>query len=377
MGMRGRAGGLAVALVVALTAAGCFGPASSSSSREAAAPPLPRPAAVIPPPVEHVTYAVGARILHLERGGDRPLPTLVFYPVAAKTPPTGETALAGVWDIGAAAKRSPGERVFGARVFGARASGARASGARVAGARGKPAKKRVKVVQGKLRWKARPPAEGRFPLVLFCHGLSGSPERYADALAAWAAAGFVVAAPTFPHTSEFTDDFRRPDIVNQPADARYVLARVRALDLTPGDPLWHRIDTDHIAVVGHSAGGYTTTGLLNAGHDPRLRAGVIMAGWAAKGAFAGPPATMLFLQGTSDPIVRVAASRRLFARVPWPKSYLLMQHNSHATYLRPGDSGYDLMRYSVTAFLRWTLEGDESGRRSLPRTVYPAGLTVN
>ncbi|WP_433369973.1 alpha/beta hydrolase family protein [Actinoplanes sp. CA-142083] len=335
MGMRGRAGGLAVALAITLTAAGCFGPASPPPISSPSSSPLLE--APPPPPVKHAAYAVGARILHLERGGDRPLPTLVFYPVGR------------VLDVGASVSRE----------------------------RPKPAgKKRVKVVQGKLAWKARPPAAGKFPLVLFCHGLSGSPERYADALASWAAAGFVVAAPTFPHTSEFTDDFRRPDIVNQPADARYVLARVQALNLTPGDPLWHRIDTDHMAVIGHSAGGYTTTGLLTAGHDPRLRAAVIMAGWAAKGAFAGPPATMLFLQGTSDPIVRVAASRRLFARVPWPKSYLLMQHNSHSTYLRPGDSGYSLMDSTVIAFLRWTLEGDESGRHRLPSAVLPAA-TVN
>jgi dienelactone hydrolase len=284
---------------------------------------------------------VGARILRLERGADRPLPTLLFYPVGQPTAAAG--------DVGAAAA---GERPPPGRTEPAR-------------------RKRVHVVQGKLAWTARPPATGRFPLVLFCHGLSGSPERYADALAGWAAAGFVVAAPTFPHTSEFTDDFRRPDIVNQPADARYVLARVQALGRTRGDPLWHRIDTDHMALIGHSAGGYTATGLLTAGHDPRLRAGVIMAGWAAKGAFAGPPATMLFLQGTADPIVRVAASRRLFARVPWPKSYLLMRHNSHATYLRPGDIGYSLMRSTVIAFLRWTLTGDEPARGMLPHIVYP------
>ena len=211
------------------------------------------------------------------------------------------------------------------------------------------------------------PAAGRFPLVLFCHGLSGSPERYAATLAGFASAGFVVVAPTFPHTSEFTEDFRRSDIARQPADARFVLARMRRLNLTPGDPLRRRINTDRIAVIGHSAGGYTVTGLLTAGHDPRLRAAVVMAGWAAPGAFEGPPVTMLFVQGTADPIVPVAVSRGVYDRVPWPKSYLLLRRDSHATYLKPGDIGYKRMRSVVTNFLRWTLDGDQAAGRRLPR----------
>ncbi|GAA2613461.1 alpha/beta hydrolase family protein [Paractinoplanes durhamensis] len=214
------------------------------------------------------------------------------------------------------------------------------------------------------------PAAGRFPLVLFSHGLSGSAERYS---AAFAAAGFIVAAPTYPHTSEFTTDFRRADIVHQPADARYVLSRVLRLNYTRTDPLWHRIDAEHQAAIGHSAGGYTTTGLFTAGHDPRLRAGIVMAGWAAPGAFAGPPARMLFLQGTADPVVPRTVSHAAWERIPWPKAYMFLRHNSHATYLRPGDLGYDTMRVTVIDFLRWTLTGDESARRRLPRMVCSSG----
>lgn len=326
--------GAAVAVVLALAAGGCAGSPTPP-------PPRPAPTATVPSLVpQYTTYPVGLRVLHLHRGRHRPLPTLVFYPAAGSaTVP--------------AAYRGDGSKL-----------------------------PRWVVEQGKPRgiggrtWTARPPASGRFPLVLFSHGLSGSAERYADALATWAAAGFVVAAPTFPYTSEFTGRhrFRRPDIQNQPADARYVLARVERLNRTPGDPLRHRIDTGHLAAVGHSAGGYTTTGLFTAGHDPRLRAGVIMAGWAARGAFAGPPATMLFLQGKADPIVPVARSVALWSRVPWPKSYVLMRRDSHATYLRPGDVGYPLMNNLVIDFLRWTLKGDETAHRRLPPTVYPQAV---
>lgn len=252
------------------------------------------------------TYPVGLRILHLTRGPVRPLPTLVLYPAAP-------------WTLTGAGST------------------------------------------------VDQPADGRFPLVVFSHGLKGSPERYQAALTGWAAAGFVVVAPTFPHTSQFTTDFRRSDIARQPDDVRYVLSEIRRLAVTPDDPLAGHIDTTRVAAIGHSAGGYTTMGLFTAGHDPSLKAGIIMAGWLPPVTFAGPPATMLFLQGTADPIVPVARSRRAFDRVPWPKAYLLLRHNSHATYLQPGQIGYALMESTVIDFLRWTLNGDRTARARLPR----------
>jgi dienelactone hydrolase len=271
------------------------------------APPKPPPApAEKPTATAHQVFPVGLRVLRLSRGPVRPLPTLLFFPAAPWT-------LAGA--------ESPVDQ----------------------------------------------PAAGRFPLVVFSHGLRGSPERYQAALTGWAAAGFMVVAPTFPHTSEYATDFRRSDIARQPDDVRYVLAQVRRLDATPGDPLAGHIDTARVAAIGHSAGGYTTMGLFTAGHDPSLRAGVIMAGWLAPGAFAGPPATMLFLQGTADPIVPEARSRVAYDRVPWSKAYLLLRRNSHATYLRPGQIGYDLMESTVIDFLRWTLQGDRAARARLPR----------
>jgi dienelactone hydrolase len=315
------------ALVIALAAGGCSNPPAGSPT--AAAPPPP--AAVTPLPA-YPSYPVGVRVLDLHRGQSRPLPTLVFYPALA--------------DPAAAAAAQP-------------------TGGFLLAARQKP-----KAQTGAARAEVGlPPAAGYFPLVLFSHGLSGSPDRYAPALADFAAAGFIVAAPTFPHTSEFTTHFRRADIVNQPDDARFVLSHVLRLNDTPSDPLWHRINVRQIAAVGHSAGGYTTTGLFTAGHDPRLRAGVVMAGWAAPGAFAGPPARMLFLQGSADPVVPRTVSWAAWNRILWPKAYVLLRRNSHSTYMQPGDLGYATMHSLVTDFLRWTLNGDEAAHRRLPRMV--------
>lgn len=254
-------------------------------------------------------YPVGLRELRLSRGRDRPLRTVVLYPAAG-------------------AYRDP------------------------------------------IRTDAVP-AAGTFPLVLFSHGLHGSPERYLPAAASWTAAGFVVALPAYPHTRSGAPDYRREDIKNQPEDAAYVIGKVRELGGKRGDPLAGRIDGNHVAAVGHSAGGYTTTGLFTAGHDQRLRSGVVLAGWLAPGAFDGLPATMLFMQGDSDPVVPVAQGRAAYDKVPWSKSYVLLKRNFHAQYMLPGNHGYPEMSSTVTDFLRWTLTGDEAAHRRLPPSSFP------
>jgi dienelactone hydrolase len=322
--------------VASLTLGGCLG---SAPARPAAPVPPATPSRDVP-----FTFAVGVRVLHLSRGPERPLPTLVFYPAIAHpkvhTGPVRRGSAAGQ-------RNSPRNRLAG--------------------------RPRPDMLPTTAATPALTPANGRFPLVVFSHGLAGSPQRYAKALAGWAAAGFVVAAPVFPHTSEFTDDYHRSDIVHQPADVRWVLRRLSRLDGAAGDPLHGRIDTEHVAAVGHSAGGYTTTGLFTAGHDPRLRAGVVLAGWLADGAFDGPPATMLFLQGTSDPVVPAVVSRAAYDRVPWPKSYLLLPGESHASYFKPDGAGFATMESLVIDFLRWTLTGDDAARRRLPPDEGNAG----
>jgi dienelactone hydrolase len=209
------------------------------------------------------------------------------------------------------------------------------------------------------------PAAGRFPLVLFSHGLRGTPERYAPAAASWAAAGFVVAAPAYPHTNEHAKRYNRADMVNQPSDAAYVIKKVRRLDRKAGDPLSGHIDVDRVAAVGHSAGGYTTTGLFAGKHPAWLRAGVVIAGWLAPGEFAGTPATMLFLRGDHDTVVPPARGRAAYDAVPWVKSFVLLPDSGHADYMVPAGQAYPEMDRLIIDFLRWTLNGEAAS--------FPAG----
>jgi poly(3-hydroxybutyrate) depolymerase len=170
----------------------------------------------------------------------------------------------------------------------------------------------------------------------------------------------VVAAPLYPHTSYGTAQLNVYDIVNQPADASEVLTRMLALNGT-ADPLAGRIDPVRLAAAGHSAGAITTTGLFSADRDPRLIAGIVLAGTDFRGAaFTGPPAAMLFAHGLSDDTVAYAAGRTVFEAVPWSRAMLTV------------DAGHQIASGSIpavartsTQFLRWSLYGDAGAKRRI------------
>jgi hypothetical protein len=110
-------------------------------------------------------------------------------------------------------------------------------------------------------------------VVVFSHGLRGTPEDYRALLSLWAADGFVVIAPAYPLTNRDAQEIVPADLVNQPADASFVLTQVL------NDPFFRFADPAHIAAAGHSEGALTTYGLFTSCcRDPRLSAGIVMAG---------------------------------------------------------------------------------------------------
>jgi dienelactone hydrolase len=206
---------------------------------------------------------------------------------------------------------------------------------------------------------------GPFPVIVFSHGLTARPGDYAGILARWARAGFVVAAPAYPHTSAGVVDFDVVDLLNQPADASYVLTRVLALDGRAGDPLQGRIDGAHVGAAGHSGGGITTLGMLGGGRDDRLTAAVVLAGrQVLPGAFTGPAVPVLFVHGKLDRTVRYADGLAAFRAVPWPKAMLTLPTAGHV--VTSGDE-FDLVADATTDFWRWRLYGDAGAGRRLER----------
>jgi dienelactone hydrolase len=193
---------------------------------------------------------------------------------------------------------------------------------------------------------------GRHPIVLFSHGLGGRPEQFAPLLTGFAEAGYVVAAPAYPHTNARVV-VDRADIARQPADAAYVLGRVKALDTVAGDVFAGHLDVGRVVAVGFSAGGTTTLGLLAEGHDPALTAAVSIAGRRPPGPFGGAPTAVLFLHGDRDPVVPIKAGRQAYAAVPWPaKRFVTMLGAGHGRFLLPGDPAYPRVSALLLAFLR-------------------------
>ncbi|CCH21114.1 alpha/beta hydrolase family protein [Micromonospora lupini] len=286
---------------------GCSTDARKTESWQA--PSEPPPAATPTPKVPAGTapkgaFGVGVRQLKLNRDG-RALPVTLWYPAAGNT--------------GGAAKRSAAA------------------------------------------------ATGRFPVVMFSHGLTGRPEDYATLLTRWAAAGFVVAAPTFPHTSRGSDG-NILDVLNQPADVSYALTQVLALDGKAGDGLRGRLATDRVAAAGHSAGGVTTIGLFTASRDERLDAGVVFAGTAVGvgTAFAGATAPQLFVHGELDEVVDYAAGKAAYDKVPWPKALLSLPKGDHGRALLGDAATLRVVADTSVEFLRWSLYGDAEAKKRIP-----------
>jgi len=175
---------------------------------------------------------------------------------------------------------------------------------------------------------ARPPAAGHpargpFPLLVFAPGFMQCPAPYAPLLRAWASAGYVVAAVSFPRTGCRTGAAAyEPDVVNQPADMSYVITRLLALSGRPRGLLAGLLDPREVAVAGHSDGGDTVAALAaNACcADRRLAAAAVMSGaeWPAMSALyfthRAPP--MLLVQPSDDVFNPPSLSAQLYRADP-------------------------------------------------------------
>jgi fermentation-respiration switch protein FrsA (DUF1100 family) len=219
------------------------------------------------------------------------------------------------------------------------------------------------------------PANGVFPVVLFSHGLRGTPDDYASLLSHWAAFGFVVAAPAYPLTNGDAQAIVPGDLKNQPADASFVLGQV----LSTTGALSGHLDAQKVAAAGHSEGALTTVGLFSTCcRDSRLRAGVILSGDSAgfESGLSGVPAPLLFVHGDQDHLIPIALDRRTFEAAPWPKAFLTLKGEGHIDpYLKEPDPAFAITAAATTDFLRWSLNGDPKALADLRTAAQVLGKT--
>lgn len=114
-----------------------------------------------------------------------------------------------------------------------------------------------------------PPVKGRrFPLVILSHGYSGSPEAVTWIGENLASKGYVVVAiahrdPPYGDAKAFIGP-----VLRRPLDDAFVAWRIGALSQAPGELLNGLVDTDRVAVIGYSMGGYGALTEAAGGFDP-------------------------------------------------------------------------------------------------------------
>ncbi|MGW3329857.1 alpha/beta hydrolase family protein [Streptomyces rubiginosohelvolus] len=265
------------------------------------------------------------------------------------------------------------------------------------------------------------PGDGdRLPVILLSHGQGhsnnlSSLNGYAPLVAYWAAHGFAVIQPT--HLSSTTLSLP-PETPGAPMywrsraeDMSRLIDRFDEIEAgVPG--LAGRLDRDRIAVVGHSMGAHTAGLLLGASltdpddgtevelADPRIRAGVVLAGPGRGGDAITPPMAEALPFLTTTDFSRMATPALVvrgekdesahltvmgpdwhadpYVLAPGPKTLLTLFEAEHGL---GGISGYDVaettdenparvtaVAHLTSAYLRGVLYGDDAAWRTAVET---------
>lgn len=206
---------------------------------------------------------------------------------------------------------------------------------------------------------------GPYPLVVFAHGYEVGVAPYRRAIEALAREGFVVAAPSFPLTDAAVAGaaLDRGDLVNQPADVRFVVDRVLADARRSGSPLVGLIDPTRLAVVGHSDGADTAlaVGYRPGDADPRIGA-VIAAAPDPMTLPSGSRAVtsrvpLLLVHGDHDSVVPYASSTTVSGQVRAPGWFLTLRGADHLPPVAGPSAWTGLLDGAMATFLHDALTG--------------------
>ncbi|MDQ6613659.1 MAG: dienelactone hydrolase family protein [Actinomycetota bacterium] len=215
------------------------------------------------------------------------------------------------------------------------------------------------------------PAPGQpgrpYPLIVFAHGNGATSRSKVLLLRAWAAAGYVVAAPTFPFGAgrALSLDEGANDYPNQPADITFVITQMLRLNQDPASSVRGTIDPNRIGAAGHSLGAATTLALAGntCCHDDRVKAAVVLAGWELRfpsGDFWLRIATpILFVHGDADTFVSYRSGVEAFQDAPPPKFLVTIVGGSHTVPYQdnPGDRQAEVITAASLDFFDHYLKG--------------------
>jgi predicted dienelactone hydrolase len=230
----------------------------------------------------------------------------------------------------------------------------------------------------------RPSATGRYPVVVFSHGLGGCPTQSRFLTKGLAARGYLVVAP-------FHNDAgcgrrkvapRPPFPFSQPArwsDETYAdrIADVRAVVAAlPSSPLGSIADASHLAVAGHSLGGYTALSLGGAWtltRMPGVRAVLALAPYAAPflvhGTMSDFALPVMFQSGALDDGITDEIRKRggAFDEARGPKYFVEFSGARHSSWGNKPHAAHRAMLAYAAAFLDRYVRG-ESGEDGVLRS---------
>jgi poly(3-hydroxybutyrate) depolymerase len=216
-------------------------------------------------------------------------------------------------------------------------------------------------------------APGPLPLVVFAHGWNSDPGVYVTLLDQWAAAGFLVAAPVFPDSTDLYPGSPVSDYADQARDISFVITALLHSTVL-------RIDPTRIAVAGHSDGG-TDVALLALDPsyaDPRVRAFVCMAGALPTGVASytvgASPATLFVAAGSADQYGDDANSVSVFQAARTSSKAMLMEEGGdHLGSFVSATPAAAAMREETTRFLELAMEPQLPTTAAVVAALEPAG----
>jgi dienelactone hydrolase len=192
-----------------------------------------------------------------------------------------------------------------------------------------------------------PQGDGPFPLVVLAHGQTGHPSKFSQLITAWASAGFVVAAPAFPLTSNQSTIETIGDYVNQPGDVSFLIDRMVAIGKDENGPLSGLVDGKHVGVAGLSLGGSTVYGVAfdDCCRDDRVGAAIVMSGLLLpyEGGNEFPSVPLLIIHGNGD-----SRGRDPYGMAAPPKYLMTIERPTHSPPFEDTPDPADQLVVTVT-----------------------------
>jgi predicted dienelactone hydrolase len=224
-----------------------------------------------------------------------------------------------------------------------------------------------------------------FPLVVFSQGFDLAVSAYARLLSHWAAAGFVVAAPSYPYTAP-PGPLDEADILNHPAELRSVIHALIGAARQHTSALSGLVNAAEVGLAGHSDGGDVSLAVADntCCRDPSVKAVAVLSGAELSSFggtyFTGPEPPLLVVQGSDDPVNVPACSAQIYDEAEGPKYYLDLLGADHqgpyvaskGAALSRRDQG--VVASATTDFFQAELAGRRGALSSLQRAGNVPGV---